>query len=377
MFGDHFYHERTRKCVAIFGSLFNNLRVIRTSGGTTVSQLKVPLAYAPQRKFLERISEMYQGEDNERQLAIKLPRMSFEIVNMAYDAQRQLPKMNYFQKQGLEDQTKGHKWYVATPYIVSFELSVYAKTNDDALQIVEQILPYFAPQYTVAHKPIEDFPDIVEDVPLILTATTFSDDFEGPLEGNRTIVYTLAFDMKINFYGPKPPESNLIKRLDMDFWNMEPEYYLETVRLTQDSANGPIDKEVIDLEGQDAFYNPNLIINYQTIFADSEFTYDLRTNDVFDSGTATYMLLDSDVYGPSESELILSEDGILTMVGTSPGIDTAKYSITNPRTNEVIGTSTIQVETTFNALRTEGDETQFDAIVTQGSTDSDIVYIEI
>ena len=78
MFGDHFYHERTRKCVAIFGSLFNNLRVIRTSGGNTVSQLKVPLAYAPQRKFLERISEMHQGEDNERQLAIKLPRMSFE-----------------------------------------------------------------------------------------------------------------------------------------------------------------------------------------------------------------------------------------------------------------------------------------------------------
>lgn len=377
MFGDHFYHERTRKCVAIFGSLFNNLRVIRTSGGNTVSQLKVPLAYAPQRKFLERISEMHQGEDNERQLAIKLPRMSFEIVNMAYDAQRQLPKMNYFQKQGLEDQTKGHKWYVATPYIVSFELSVYAKTNDDALQIVEQILPYFAPQYTVAHKPIEDFPDIVEDVPLILTATTFSDDFEGPMENSRTIVYTLAFDMKINFYGPKPPESNLIKRLDMDFWNMEPEYYLETVRLTQDSVSAPIEKEVINLEGQEAFYNPELVIPFNTVFADSAFTYDLRTNDVFDSGTATYMLLDSDVYGASESELSLSSDGILTMVGKQPGIDTAKYSVTNPRTNEVIGTSVVQVETSFNSLRTEGSETQFDALVTQGSTDSDTIYIEI
>jgi hypothetical protein len=95
MFGQHFYNERVRKSVAIFGAIFNNIYVIRRQGSTVYDQMKVPLAYAPQRKFLERINEMNNGEENERQLAIKLPRMSFEIINLEYDAQRQLPKRQH------------------------------------------------------------------------------------------------------------------------------------------------------------------------------------------------------------------------------------------------------------------------------------------
>ena len=219
MFGKHFYNERVRKSVAIFGAMFDNLYIIRKKGTTTYDQMKVPLAYAPQRKFLERIAEMNNGEENERQLAIKLPRMSFEIVNMQYDAQRQLPKMNSFCKAG-DTPGNGKKFYSPTPYIISFELSIYAKQHDDALQVVEQILPYFGPQYTLSVKPLSDV-DIVEDVPVILQSVAFTDDFEGAMEARRTIIYTLQFDMKINFYGPKADDTALINRIDIDLYNMD------------------------------------------------------------------------------------------------------------------------------------------------------------
>ena len=236
MFGTHFYHERVRKCVAVFGSMFNNLYVIRKSGNNVLDQMKVQLAYAPQRKFLERIAEMNVGEENERQLAIKLPRMSFEVVNLQYDAQRQLPKMNTFCKVGTEDNTKGAQFHTATPYIITFELNVYAKQHNDALQVVEQILPYFAPQYNITFKPIEGFPDIKEDVPVILQSVVFSDNFEGNMEDRRTIIYTLTFDMKVNFYGPKPQESSLITRIDIDMYDMDvdsqgTDEYLQTLRV--------------------------------------------------------------------------------------------------------------------------------------------------
>jgi hypothetical protein len=80
---------------------------------------------------------------------------------------------------------------------------VYAKSQDDALQVVEQIIPYFAPQYTLTVKPFADQPDIKEDVPIVLTGLDFQDDFEGPIEQRRTIIYTLNFEMRVNFYGPE------------------------------------------------------------------------------------------------------------------------------------------------------------------------------
>ena len=270
MFGGHFYHERVRKCVAVFGSMFNNLRIIRRDGTNVYSQEKVPLAYAPARKFLERINEMNNGEDVERQLAIKLPRMSFEVVNIAYDAQRQLPKTNYFMKTGIEDNKKAAKFYTATPYVITFELNVYAKQHNDALQVVEQILPYFAPQYTVSFKPIEDYPTIKEDVPVILQAVTFSDNFEGAMEDRRTIIYTLTFDMKVGFYGPKPDESKIITRIDMDLYNMDvnsldSDRYLETVRVETDprpvsrDSSSSVSSSILDSDTyvpHDYFNNP-------------------------------------------------------------------------------------------------------------------------
>lgn len=221
MFGGHFYHERVRKAVAVFGTLFNDLNIIRTSNGQVISQLKVPLSYGPKRSFLDRIEGMANGEDAERQLAIKLPRMSFEILGISYDPSRQLPKMNNHKVPVPTDANKQRKFYVGAPYTINFQLNVYAKSQDDALQIVEQIIPYFTPQYTVSMFPYDDA-SISEDVPIILTTVSFSDDYEGNLEQRRTIIYTLDFEMKLAFYGPSPAAgSNIIREIDVNFFDFD------------------------------------------------------------------------------------------------------------------------------------------------------------
>ena len=203
MFGTYFYHKRVRSAVSGFGSLFNNLYVLRkNSAGQTISQVKVPLSYAPKRNFIARLESMNNGEEAERRVAIKLPRMSFEITSIAYDETRQLNKMNTLNKVVSGSTTTRQKIFSHTPYNINFDLNVYANSQDDALQIVEQVFPFFTPQYTVTVKPFSNITDLTEDVPITLTSTNFSDDFEGAIEQRRTIVYTLSFEMKINFYGP-------------------------------------------------------------------------------------------------------------------------------------------------------------------------------
>ena len=203
MFGTYFYHKRVRSAVSVFGSLFNNLFVLRkNSAGETISQVKVPLSYAPKRNFISRLESMNNGEQAERRVAIKLPRMSFEITSITYDNTRQLNKMNTLNKVLSGSVVSRQKIFSHTPYNINFDLNIYAKSQDDALQIVEQIFPFFTPQYTVTVKPFSNIADLTEDVPITLTSTNFSDDFEGAIEQRRTIIYTLSFEMKVNFYGP-------------------------------------------------------------------------------------------------------------------------------------------------------------------------------
>tara|TARA_R110000868_G_scaffold302452_2_gene562986 strand:- start:668 stop:1456 length:789 start_codon:yes stop_codon:yes gene_type:complete len=217
MFGTHFYHQKIRKTVAVFGAMFNNIYVIRkNSSNQVISQIKVPLSYAPRRKFLERIREN-PDLDTDTTVAIKLPRMSFEIISISYDASRQLQKTNTFQQGGSSANLR-NKFYSFVPYTIGFQLSVYAKNQDDALQIVEQIFPTFNPQYTLTMKPFPDFPNIKEDVPMTLTSVDFSDDYEGALEQRRTIIYTLSFDVKVNFYGAIT-ESGIIRTSINNLYN--------------------------------------------------------------------------------------------------------------------------------------------------------------
>ena len=236
MFGTYFYHKRVRSAVSVFGSLFNNLYVLRkNSAGETISQVKVPLSYAPKRNFIARLESMNSGEQAERRVAIKLPRMSFEITSITYDETRQLNKMNSLNKVLSGSTVSRQKIFSHTPYNINFDLNIYAKSQDDALQIVEQIFPFFTPQYTVTVKPFSNIADLTEDVPITLTSTNFSDDFEGAIEQRRTIIYTLSFEMKVNFYGPLNT-SKIIREVSNNLFIMDSSQdsgdYLKTIQIT-------------------------------------------------------------------------------------------------------------------------------------------------
>ena len=236
MFGTYFYHKRVRSAVSVFGSLFNNLFVLRkNSAGETISQVKVPLSYAPKRNFISRLETMNSGEQAERRVAIKLPRMSFEITSITYDNTRQLNKMNSLNKVLSGSTVSRQKIFSHTPYNINFDLNIYAKSQDDALQIVEQIFPFFTPQYTVTVKPFSNIADLTEDVPITLTSTNFSDDFEGAIEQRRTIIYTLSFEMKVNFYGPLNT-SKIIREVSNNLFIMDSALdsgdYLKTIQIT-------------------------------------------------------------------------------------------------------------------------------------------------
>ena len=204
MFGPHFYHQKVRKCVSAFGSLFTNLYVIRKdSSGSVISTVRVPLAYAPRDKYIERIQGITDIQ-RDTAVALKLPRMSFEITSYIYDDTRQLQKLNKtFHNNTIDDH--GSKKDVVTrsvPYNITFSLTVYAKAQDDALQIVEQILPCFSPQYTLTMKPFDDYTDILEDIPITLQGVSYLADFEGPMEQRSVLQYVLDFELKTAFYGP-------------------------------------------------------------------------------------------------------------------------------------------------------------------------------
>lgn len=214
MFGNHFYHAAIRRTVAVFGTLFNDINVLRKgSDGSAKSIVKVPLAYGPKQKFLARLDQ--QSSLDDPKIALKLPRMSFEISSIYYDPVRQLPKMNAFSEQGTTG-TNRKKFYTAVPYIMNFQLNIMAKTNEDAVQIVEQILPFFNPAYTVTMKQFVDYPDHKEDIPISLIGISYTDDYEGQLESRRTIIYTLDFEMKTTFYGPIST-SSIIRKAVIDF----------------------------------------------------------------------------------------------------------------------------------------------------------------
>ena len=238
MFGTYFYHEKVRKAVAIFGRLFNNIYVLRkNSSGSVISQVKAPLSYAPKSKYLERIRENPSLTDNS-QVAIKLPRMSFEITSFAYDTSRQLAKTSTFNTLGSVSTTR-QSFFAPVPYTLTFQLNVYAKSHDDALQIVEQILPYFNPQYTLSVKPFPTvYPEFKEDVPIAMQSLSFTDDYDGALEQRRTIIYTLDFEMKINFHGPVA-QSSVIKTAITDLHQIgvglaDSDVKLETLTTTPD-----------------------------------------------------------------------------------------------------------------------------------------------
>mgnify|MGYP003345893752 FL=1 len=214
MFGQYFYNQHLRKSVAIFGTLFNNINTVKVDAqGNILSTSKVPLAYGPKQKFLARLKE--EPDLLAPEVAIRLPRMSFEITSITYDTQAKLNKNMKLQTPSIHGV---NTIYTAAPYNLSVQLNIIGKTQDEVLQITEQILPYFNPEYIVTVKEIPSI-GLVRDVPITLQSVTMSDDYEGEFEQRRTLIYTLDFNMKIQFYGPIQKDIGVIKDTSVNIRN--------------------------------------------------------------------------------------------------------------------------------------------------------------
>ncbi len=201
MFGNPFYHRLLRKYVVAFGNLFNNLTMVRyeSDGTTEIDRMKVPLSYAPKEKFISKIT---QDLDLNRNTQTILPRMAFEIVGMNYDPIRK-QETNLKHKSSVPGfNNRLRTRYSDTPYDIQFELSIMVRNIEDGNQIVEQILPYFSPQYSVSINLSSDYPDEYKTIPVTLNAINQSIDYEGNYETTRSIVWTLSFTMKAWFFGP-------------------------------------------------------------------------------------------------------------------------------------------------------------------------------
>jgi len=217
MFGDHFYHATMRKSVAVFGTLFNNLKVARkASDGSILNQIRVPLAYGPKQKFLARLD---QETGFDATMAIKLPRMAFEITGISLDTTQKLAKRNQITETHASDVTKKKTIKHYTSYDIAMSLYIMAKNQDDGLQIVEQILPYFSPEYNVTITPVSGF-NHKQDVAIILGGVQIEDQYEGDFVERRVLIYQLDFTMKMKFYGPTG-DQGIIREVNIDFHDQD------------------------------------------------------------------------------------------------------------------------------------------------------------
>ena len=214
MLGSYFYNETIRKTVIAFGTLFNNIKIKKfANDGKAISQIKVPIAYGPMQRFLARIEQQPNFDDN---VAINLPRLSFEITSYAYDPSRKSSPITKFTGKG-SDKTKHKKIFLPVPYEIGFRLSFATKQQDDALQIIEQILPHFQPSFNVTVNMLENVEE-KRDVPFTLANVSFVDEYEGDFSTRRFIQYDLDFIAKTYFYSEIPTdESGIIKKVQVDY----------------------------------------------------------------------------------------------------------------------------------------------------------------
>jgi len=198
MLGSHFYNQIVRKNIIAFGTLFNNITLKSTdpNDGSVLEETKVPLNYGPKQKFLVRLTDVSQSK-----VAITLPRIYFEMTGIEYDASRKTSPIQKYKTIIADNGNEVKVQYVPVPYNISFELGVIAKSQDDALQIVEQILPYFQPSFSITLNMIPDMNE-KRDVAIVLNSITGEDEWDESFNDRRYIAYTLNFTMKSYLYGP-------------------------------------------------------------------------------------------------------------------------------------------------------------------------------
>jgi len=247
MLGTYFYHEILRKTVIAFGTLFNDIHIRhddRTGG--TLSETKVPLIYGPKQKFLAKLE---QQAELSKAVAITLPRMSFEMSSMSYDPSRKASITRTFKAVDSTDPSnkKAKKVYLPVPYNIGFELNVMTKLNDDALQIVEQILPFFQPAFNVTIDLVDSIGE-KRDIPIVLENISFSDEYEGDFSTRRVLMYTFNFMAKSYLFGPIADTTDgLIRKVQVD-------YYADTdIRTAKREMRYTVEPDPINASPEDDF----------------------------------------------------------------------------------------------------------------------------
>ena len=327
---EYFYNEILRKTVISFGSLFNNISIKHTNNSNEVIDIiKVPLAYGPTQKFLARLE---QSPDLNKPVQITLPRMSFEFTGLTYDASRKVTTTQAFTAKSSADGSVVKKTYMPVPYNLQFELAIMTKLNDDALQIVEQILPYFQPSYTLTIELIDDINE-KKDIPIVLENVTFQDDYEGNFTTRRVLIYTLRFTAKTYLFGPtQTATKDIIKKSTISY-------------ISGDSTSTPT-REVIYSSDIRAIKNYTGII--LTNLAKDITTEDIliEVNDASSISTNTYL----DIEG-EEVYVRLKTGNVLT-------VDRGRDNTTI--TSHLSGSEIKSITTTDNSLVESGDDFGFD-----------------
>lgn len=232
MNNQYFYHRLTRKYVVLFGNMFNNISIIRKDkdDNTEIERFKVPIIYAPKEKYFARLQS---DPDLSRELQVSLPRMSFEIASISYDSSR---KQNSLLRVANGTTASGvNSQYMGVPYDIEFELNLYSRNIDDGTHVVEQIFPYFNPDYTFSANLIPEI-GVVRDFPLILNSVTNNIEHEGNFDAVRFVTWTLRFTLKAYYYGPVSTPK-IIRKVDTNIYNDPSIKAGYIIRINTDTGN--------------------------------------------------------------------------------------------------------------------------------------------
>jgi hypothetical protein len=332
---EYFYHEIFRKTVIGFGSLFNNIEIRHTdSGGQVKSVIKVPLSYGPIQKFLARVE---QQPNLSTPVQMTLPRMSFEFNGLTYDTARKLTTTQTFLAKSVTDGTDIRKAYIPVPYNMDFELSIMTKLNDDMLQIIEQILPYFQPSYTLTINLVDSIGE-KRDIPIVLENIVMEDNYEGDYTERRALIYTLKFVAKVYLFGPvsSGATTDIIKKVSLGFiagdtksttrdltYSTEPvatkNYTGDVVTLlSKDLQLGSTSVEVSD--ATNIPLNSYFTIDNETLYVAN------KTGNILDVIRGSYGTSISNHVSGSEVKLITQADNLQIPIGDDFGFSGLEFS---------------------------------------------------
>jgi hypothetical protein len=326
---EYFYHEILRRTVVSFGSLFNEINIKHTdNSGNVKSVIKVPLAYGPTQKFLARLE---QSPDLNKPVQITLPRMSFEFTGLTYDPTRKSTTTQTFIAKSAVDGTETKKVYLPVPYNMQFELSIMCKLNDDALQIIEQILPFFQPSYSMTIE-LVDIINEKRDIPVILENITMQDDYEGNFTTRRVLIYTLRFTAKTYLFGPvSSATKDIIKKATIGY-------------ITGGTTDSPTREVVYSAE-------PRAIKNYTGIVV-TNLSKDITTEDTLITVNSVGSIVINSYLDIEGEEVFVKRisGNVLTVERGKDG---------TPITSHLSGAEVKSITTADNVLIEEGDDFGF------------------